>query len=93
MNISRSGYYKWLERKPSEQEIEAENLSAEIQRIYDESDSTYGVERVKLAIFRELDLVINVKKVRRIMRIMGINSITEIPEIYFCFFTCLLDRE
>lgn len=75
VNVSRSGYYKWLNRKPSEQELTDEVLSVEIKRIYDDSDLTYGVERVKLALKRELDLTINVKKVRRIMRLLDISSV------------------
>lgn len=75
IGVSRSGYYKWLDRAPSEQETINESLAIEIRRIYDESDSTYGVERVKLAIKRELDLVVNVKRIRRMMRILGISSV------------------
>ena len=75
IGVSRSGYYKWLDRAPSEQEITTEALAVEIKRVYDESDSTYGVERVKLAIERELGIVINIKRVRRIMRILGISSV------------------
>lgn len=75
VGVSRSGYYKWLESTPSEQEIINEALAVEIKRVYDESDSTYGVERVKLAIERELDLVVNIKRIRRIMRILGISSV------------------
>ena len=73
--MSRSGYYKWLDRAPSEQEIANESLAVEIKRMYDESDSTYGVERAKLAIERELGIVVNIKRVRRIMRILGISSV------------------
>lgn len=67
INISCAGYYKWLNREPSEQESTNKSLATEIQRIYEESDRTYGVVRVKLAIYRELGLTINVKRVRRIM--------------------------
>jgi transposase InsO family protein len=75
IGISRSGYYKWLDRAPSEQEVINESLAVEIKRVYDESDSTYGVERIKLALERELALVINIKRVRRIIRILGITSV------------------
>lgn len=75
IGVSRSGYYKWLHRAPSEQEIINESLAVEIKRVYVESDSTYGVERVKIAIERELNLVVNIKRVRRIMRLLGISSV------------------
>jgi transposase InsO family protein len=75
IGVSRSGYYKWLDRAPSEQEIINDCLSVEIKRIYDESDSTFGVERVTLAINRELNIGVNSKRVRRLMRILGISSV------------------
>jgi len=75
IGVSRSGYYKWLDRAPSEQEIINDCLAVEIKRIYDESDSTFGVERITLAINRELNISLNPKRVRRLMRIQGISSV------------------
>jgi len=75
IGVSRSGYYKRLNRPASRQEIEAEKLAVEIKRIYDESDSTYGVQRIHLAVNRELDGVFNIKRIRRLMRIDGISSV------------------
>lgn len=75
IDVSRSGYYKWLDRAPSEAEIINDCLAAEIKSIYDESDSTFGVERITLAINRELNISVNPKRVRRLMRIQGISSV------------------
>lgn len=75
LKLSRAGYYKWINRTPSEQELSDEKLSVEIKRIYDESDSTFGVERIKLALERELGIIVNIKKVRRLMRIQYISSV------------------
>lgn len=75
IDVSRSGYYKWLDRAPSEAEIINDCLATEIKSIYDESDSTFGVERVTLAINRELNISVNPKRVRRLMRIQGISSV------------------
>ena len=75
IGVSRSGYYKWLDREPSEEEIINDCLSVEIKRIYDESDATFGVERVTLAINRELNIGVSPKRVRRLMRILGISSV------------------
>ena len=74
IGVSRSGYYKWLNRPASGQELETEQLAVEIKRIYDESDSTYGVQRIHLAVNRELDVLFNIKRIRRLMRIDGISS-------------------
>lgn len=75
IGVSRSGYYKWYDRPACAYELETEELSVEIQRIYDESDSTYGPERVHLAVNRELNGTFNIKRVRRVMRIMGLSSV------------------
>jgi len=74
-SISRAGYYKWKDRIPSEAELENERLATEIKRIYEESNKIYGVERIKWALLRELNWVVNVKRIRRLMQIMGISSI------------------
>ena len=74
-SVSRSGYYKWLDRAPSEAEIINDCLASKIKHIYDESDSTFGVERITLAINRELNISVNPKRVRRLMRIQGISSV------------------
>ena len=75
IGVSRSGYYRWLDRAPSEAEIINDCLAVEIKRIYDESDSTFGVERITLAINRELNISLNPKRIRRLMRIQGISSV------------------
>lgn len=73
--VHRSGYYKWLKRNPSEAELENERLAKEIKHIYEESERIFGVERIKLALFREKNLVVNVKRIRRLMQVMGISSV------------------
>ena len=75
IGVSSSGYYKWKNRPACEHELDTEELATKIQRIYDESDSTYGVERVHLAVNRELDGVFNIKRIRRVMGIMGLSSV------------------
>lgn len=75
MEISRSGYYKWLKRCPSESEIENEKLAEEMKRIFEESNKIYGVERMKWAVYRELNLAINIKRIRRLMRKIGLQSV------------------
>jgi len=74
-NVSRQGYYKWLENQPSLKELEDILLGDEIKRIYKNSNQTFGVERIQLALKVENELTINIKRVRRIMRILGISSV------------------
>jgi transposase InsO family protein len=46
LEVSRSGYYAWCERPKSERAEESERLGAMVERIHEESRSTYGVPRV-----------------------------------------------
>nr|WP_281273713.1 IS3 family transposase [Vagococcus acidifermentans] len=70
--VSTSGYYKWKNKVPQAYEIETEKLANEIKRIFIESDYTYGVVRMQVALKRELNLQINIKKIRRLMRLMNL---------------------
>ena len=49
LKVSRSGYYKYLERKPSARDIENSVLSTEIKKIFDDFDKAwdYGWETTK----------------------------------------------
>ncbi len=66
LGVSRSGYYKWLNRqtKPDRDEPIAK-LIAQCQ---EKTHKTYGYRRVKLWLLKETGLVINHKAVLRIMR-------------------------
>jgi putative transposase len=44
-NVSRSGYYAWLSRKPSERQSENETLLCRIRQFFERSKRTYGSPR------------------------------------------------
>ena len=46
LEVSRSGYYRWLNRKPSRREIENQRLDDEIREIYDGSKGRYGSPKI-----------------------------------------------
>lgn len=46
LNLSRSSYYKFMNRKPSRREQENERLLMKIKRIHKESRGTYGSPRI-----------------------------------------------
>ena len=75
IGVSHSGYYKWKGRKPSDEEAFNAFLASEMKDIFAESDSTFGVIRMQTAIYCELGIYVNVKRVRRIMRILEISSV------------------
>ncbi|WP_411675477.1 IS3 family transposase [Bacillus sp. S3] len=73
--ISRSGYYKWLYRSPSENEVLNEEILEEIIHLYKKVDGIYGYRRITLNLNRIFSKDINHKRVYRLMKIAGIQSV------------------
>jgi putative transposase len=71
LKVNRSGYYKWLNKKPYKTD---ENAEAEIIRTYHKHKGTYGRSRITQSLKNE-GIVINHKKVYRIMRKLGLKAI------------------
>lgn len=46
-NVSRSGYYQWLQRKPSKRAQEEPRLVAEVKAAHQRKRETYGPERLQ----------------------------------------------
>jgi putative transposase len=67
LGVSRSGYYAWARRPPSERAVANTALCGEIRRVHAESDGTYGWRRVHAQLRREGHQV-NHKRVERLMR-------------------------
>lgn len=45
--VSRSGFYGWLNRKPSERQLDDERLKVAIKAVHRQSRETYGVRRMQ----------------------------------------------
>jgi len=71
LNISRSGFYEYLQRKPSNRSIENEVLSQHIKRIFDEHKGRYGAIRITKSLEKE-GIFVNRKRVGKLMRTMGL---------------------
>lgn len=71
LNISRSGFYEYLNRKESNRAIENKILSERIKRIFEENKGRYGCLRISKALEAE-GLRINHKRVGKLMRSMGL---------------------
>lgn len=71
MKISRSGYYKYLQRKPSKRDIENEILSKKIKEIFDEHKGRYGTIRIT-KVLNSQGIQINRKRVGKLMHKMGL---------------------
>jgi putative transposase len=73
LEVSRSGYYAWSSRPPSERTVQNAALVDEIRRVHAESDGTYGSRRVHAQLCRDGHEV-NLKRIERLMRVEGIQG-------------------
>jgi putative transposase len=46
LQVSRSGYYAWVDRAPSARRLRQEQLIGQIRQAHEHSDGTYGSPRV-----------------------------------------------
>lgn len=72
LEVSRSGYYDWCDREPSEREVEDRVLKHEIRAIWSASRGTYGSPRVHRELRKERP--VSRKRVARLMREMGLQG-------------------
>ena len=71
--VSRSGYYAYVERREA-RGVEKEEMKAEIKRIFEESNGTYGPERI-CGILRKRGRKASYRKVSGYMSEMGMRSV------------------
>jgi transposase InsO family protein len=73
LDVSRSGYYAWRKRSPSEREMANRRLYEKIKRVYNESGGTYGSPRI----YRELKrqgVACSENRVARLMRLRDLRA-------------------
>jgi len=73
-NVSRSGYYHWINRKPSKRELERQQIREEIKVLYTESKHRYGSPKITNEL-RDKGWKVSRPRVARIMRSEGLRSI------------------
>jgi putative transposase len=71
LEVSRSGFYEWRDRPPSEAELRRQELKTIIEFIFAESDGTYGHRRVHAELAR-MGRPAGLEHVRRLMRQLGL---------------------
>lgn len=64
LQVSRSGYYDWLGRKPTVRQIVNTELIARIKEIHAQRDKTYGMPRIH-AVLRSMGESVNKKRLGR----------------------------
>lgn len=74
LNVSRSGYYSWLNREPSQRQITNEQLKLKIAEIYWQNSGRYGSPRIYRK-FKKDGYHFNIKRIERLMKLMGLKAI------------------
>jgi len=74
LEVSRSGFYKWLSREASRREKEDNYLKTEIQRVHDWSRGTYGPVRIQ-AELKDAGIIVGRDRIGRLRRKMGLKCI------------------
>lgn len=72
--LGRSGFYDWLNRKPSKRAEERKILSTEIKRLHNVSKGIYGSPKITMEL-KDRGFTASRPRVARIMRDLGIRSI------------------
>jgi putative transposase len=75
LEVSPSGYYAWLNRKPSTRSIQDRILTEMIKTYHKESYATYGAPRIH-ADLRDAGIRIGRKRVARLMREAGLRGVS-----------------
>lgn len=76
MQVSRSAYYSWLRRHPTDREQADTELTAIIQDIFTKSRSTYGTRRIRQSLLRQ-NFSVGRGRVGRLMREAGLSCKTK----------------
>ena len=71
LKVSKSGYYKWLNRKPSKRVQEEGRLEVEIKAAHQRTRETYGAERLQHEL-KDQGLSVGICRIRRIRKKLGI---------------------
>lgn len=75
LEISKSGYYAWLNRAPSQRAQANAVLTERIVEVYHASDCTYGMPRIR-AELTDLGMVASRQRIARLMRIAGLRGVS-----------------
>ena len=73
LGVSKSGYYDWLNRKPSNRSILKASIQEEIKAIYDKSKAIYGAPKFTQELHK-LGFRTAESTVTRYMRELGIRA-------------------
>jgi putative transposase len=75
MEVSRSGYYEWATRAPSDRELSDAWLTEKIREIHAENRGVYGAPRIHAELRMEHGINVGRKRVERLMQAAGISGL------------------
>jgi transposase InsO family protein len=78
LGVSKSGYYEWLNRPPSDTQTRREDLALKIRALFDEFGGTYGYRRLHAELARGGEPVGD-ELVRKLMREMNLVAVQPKP--------------
>lgn len=76
LEVSRSGFYSWLKRKPSKTKQEDQRLAEKVLSIFKESKARYGSPRIQKTLERE-GIIVGKNRVSRLMREANLSAMTK----------------
>ena len=82
LDMSRSGYYAWKGRPPSERERENRELAFHIKVVHRETDATYGTPRITKEL-NEAGIPCGENRIARIKQEIGLKAIAA-PRKFRC---------
>ena len=73
-DVSRSGYYNWIKNKPNRDLKDLNDALdfAYIKKAYDYKTYKKGAKQIKMRLYRDYGIVMNLKKIRRLMKKYGL---------------------
>jgi transposase InsO family protein len=75
LEVSRSGYQKWLTRPPSDRALADAWLTEKIKEIHQANRSVYGAPRIHAELRLEHGIHVSRKRVERLMRRAGLSGL------------------
>jgi putative transposase len=75
LGVSRSGYYKWLQRPPRPQTAAEQPLQDQVQRYFAQGRGTYGTRRIKHLLAQE-GLRVSRRRIGRMLTQAGLRCKT-----------------
>jgi len=78
LGVSRSGYYEWAGRAPSDRDLSDAWLIERVKVIHASNRGVYGSRRVTAELRLGDGIVVSRKRVRRLMRKAGLSGLTKV---------------